>query len=56
MKTYQFEFEAIENGYGIVSADSTEEAKKKILDGNYDDIMDTWDMTITKIINIEEEE
>jgi len=55
MKTYQFTFNATEGGYGIVTAENEEQAKEKVLNGDYDDIMDTWDMEITEVTSIEEE-
>lgn len=56
MKTYQFDFNATQRGYGVVCADNVEEAKRKILEGDYDDIIDTYDMEITEITNIEKVE
>ena len=54
-KVYQFEFEGTIGGYGIVTASTEEEAKKKIINKEYDDIMDTWGMEIKEITKIEEE-
>lgn len=54
MKTYQFDFNATQRGYGVVYADNVEESKRKILEGDYEDIIDTYDMEITEITNIEE--
>ena len=54
MKEFQFDFIGTQGGYGIVYADNVEEAKRKILNGEYEDIMDTWDMEITEVTNIEE--
>jgi hypothetical protein len=56
MKTYQFDFNATQRGYGVVCADNVEEAKRKILEGDYEDIIDTYDMEITEITNIEKVE
>ena len=54
MKTYQFDFIATEGGYGIVCAETEDEARQKILKGDYEDIIDTWNTEITEITNIEE--
>jgi len=54
-KTYQFEFNATISGYGVVTAKNYEDAKEMINNGDYDDIVDTWDMKIEEITNIEEE-
>lgn len=56
MKTYQFDFIATEGGYGIVCAETEDEARQKILNGDYEDIIDTWELEITEITNIEEVE
>lgn len=56
MKTFKFDFIATEGGYGIVCADTVEEAKAKIMNNDYDDILDTWDMQITEILDIEEDD
>ena len=56
MKTYQFDFIATEGGYGVVCAKTEDEARQKILKGDYDDIIDTWGLEITEITNIEEVE
>ena len=56
LKTYQFDFNGTISGYGIVTAKNEEEAKEKIINHDYDDIMDTWDMQIKEITNIKEEE
>lgn len=53
-KTYQFDFKGTIGGYGVVSAKNEEEAKKKVQSGEYDDIIDTWDLEITEITSIEE--
>lgn len=55
MKNYVFEFVATESGYGVVSANNEEEARKKILNDEYDDIIDIWDKEIKEITKIEEE-
>jgi hypothetical protein len=54
MKTYQFDFIATEGGYGAVCAETEDEARQKILKGDYEDIIDTWNTEITEITNIEE--
>ena len=53
-KSYQFEFEATICGYGVVYAENEEEAKEKILNEEYDDILDTWGMEIKEITKVEE--
>ncbi len=53
-KEYQFTFNGNIGGYGIVSAKNEEEARKKILKQEYDDVMDTWDMDITEVVEIKE--
>lgn len=55
-KEYQFDFIGTIGGYGIVTASSVEEALEKIKNDEYDDIIDTWDMTIKEVTNIEEED
>lgn len=54
-KSYQFDFRGTIGGYGLVTACSEEEARKKILSGEYDDIMDTWDMEITEVVDVKED-
>ena len=56
LKIYQFDFNGTISGYGIVTAKNEEEAKEKIINHDYDDIIDTWDMQIKEITNIKEEE
>ena len=53
-KCYQFEFNGTIGGYGYVYAESVEQAKEKINNGDYDEIMDTWGMEIEEITKIEE--
>lgn len=55
MKCYQFEFNATVSGYGIVYAEDKQKALIEAQRGNYDDILDTWDMEIEEITKIEEE-
>ena len=54
IKCYQFEFNAKISGYGVVYAESEEEAKHLAENGEYDDIMDTYNMEIQEITGIEE--
>lgn len=54
-KCYQFDFNATIGGYGYVYAESVEQAEELINSGDYDDIMDTWDMEIQEITKIEED-
>ena len=51
---YQFDFNATISGYGVVYADSIEQAKELIESNDYDDIIDTWGMKIQEITNIRE--
>lgn len=53
-KCYQFDFNATIRGYGIVYATNIEQAKELIDSGDYDDIMDTFDMQIEEITDIKE--
>lgn len=41
MKQYEFTCDAIYQQFGVVTADSIEEARQKIIDGQYDDIIDS---------------
>lgn len=54
-KCYQFDFEGTIRGYGIVFAKDEKEAAEKILNDNYDDIMDTYGMEIKKVTSLEVE-
>lgn len=54
VKCYQFDFNATISGYGIVYASSIEEARRLAERGEYDDIMDTYDMEIQEITDVEE--
>lgn len=54
-KCFKFEFKASINGYGYVYARDKEQAEEYILNGDYSDIVDTYDMEIEEIIKIEEE-
>ena len=40
LKIYQFDFNGTISGYGIVTAKNEEEAKEKIINHDYDDIID----------------
>ena len=42
-------------GYGIVEADSIEEAKAKILNNEYEDIYEQEDFNVLGLIELEEE-
>lgn len=53
-KTYIFEVELKSKGRGTVIADSKEEAKEKILDGEYEDIYDEYDSEIVSVKSIKE--
>ena len=55
-KCYQFEFNATISGYGYVYAEDVEQAEELINSGEYDDIVDTWNMEIEEITKIEEGE
>ena len=54
VKCYQFDFNATISGYGIIYASSLEEAKSLAEKGEYDDIMDTYDLEIQEITDVEE--
>lgn len=54
MKLYRFEVSMKCVGIGCVAADSLEEAKEKILDGEYDDIYDMTDHEVVDVIDVEE--
>lgn len=53
-KTYQFDFNATIKGYGVVDAKSVEHARELIENNDYDEIIETFDMEIEEITNIEE--
>ena len=55
MKCYQFEFNGTISGYGIVYAENEHSASLKAEQGDYDEILDTWDMKIEEITKVEEE-
>ena len=55
MKTYKFEAIASELVCGYVDAETKEEAIDLINNGNYDDILDTWNIKIEDITSIGEE-
>ena len=54
-KCYQFEFNARISGYGIVYAEDELSASLKAKQGDYDEIMDTWDMEIEEITSVTED-
>ena len=54
LKWYRFDFNATISGYGVGQANSLEEAKHLVENGEYDDIMDTYNMEIQEITGIEE--
>lgn len=54
IKCYQFDFNATISGYGIIYASSLEEARRLAENGEYDDIVDTYDLEIQEITGIEE--
>lgn len=56
MPTYSFLIEIKSIGKGYVEADSIEEARQKIEDGDYDDIYDEVGEEFGEIIDIEEDE
>lgn len=53
--TFFFTIEERSIGKGYVEADNIEEARKKVNDGDWDDIYDTVGTTYGDIIEIEEE-
>ena len=54
-KTYQFDFDASVKGYGIVTARNEEQARELLEQGEYDDIIETFDMEIEEITGIRED-
>lgn len=56
LKCYQFEFNATVRGYGLVYAETQDEAVDLIMKDKYDEIMDTWGMEIEEITSIEVED
>ena len=54
-KCYQFDFNATIRGYGVVYAESIEEARARIYNKDYDEIIETYDMEIEEITSIQEE-
>lgn len=54
MISYEFDFRGTVYGYGIVTANNEEEAKEKVLAGDYDDIIETYDMQITEVSEVKE--
>ena len=54
-KCYQFEFNATVSGYGYVYAEDGFSASLKAEQGDYDEIVDTWDLKIEEITKIEED-
>lgn len=52
---YGFEFSGSISGCGVVYAENPEQAKERILNRDYDDIINTWGMQIEEIVSIEEE-
>lgn len=53
-KTFQFKIKAVYEDLGIVTANNEEEAKQLILDGEWDDIIDSSWLENGDIIEIEE--
>lgn len=54
MKDYTFIAKTSEQAKGYVEAENIEDAKRKILKGQYDDIVDTYDMKICEVVDIKE--
>lgn len=54
-KCYQFEFNATISGLGIVFAENMLQAREKLENNEYDDLIETWGMKIEEITGIEEE-
>ena len=54
LQCYKFDFNATISGYGIVYARGIEEARRLAENGEYDDIMDTYNMEIQEITGVEE--
>lgn len=53
-KCYQFDFNATISGYGIVYAEDEMQAKELAESGDYEEIIDTWDIKIQEITNVKE--
>lgn len=54
IKCYQFDFNATICGYGIVYAKNEDEARELAENGDYSDIMDTYNLSIEEITNLRE--
>lgn len=54
LKCFKFEFKATIGGVGIIYAEDIKRAKEGVINGEYDDIIDTWGMEIEEITEIEE--
>ena len=54
-KCFQFDFIATTSGYGVVYAKDKEQAIELINKGDYDDIIDTFDLEIQEITDIKED-
>jgi hypothetical protein len=55
LKCFKFEFTGTLKGLGIIYAEDIKQAKEGAINGEYDDIIDTWGMEIEEITEIEEE-
>lgn len=53
-KEFHFDFVASIGGYGVVYAKNEEEARKLASNNEYDDIIDTWGLTVEEVIKIQE--
>ena len=55
LKCFKFEFRATLSGVGIIYAEDMKQAKERAINREYDyDILDTYDMEIEEITEIEE--
>lgn len=54
LKCFKFEFRATLNGLGIIYAEDIKQAEIMAKNNEYDDIIDTWNMEIEEITEIEE--
>lgn len=54
-KTYIFTAKILNSCKGCVSAKSLDDAKEKIMNGDYEEIFDEYDGEITEVLTIEED-
>lgn len=54
LKPFRFNFSATIDGMGIIYAEDIKQATEGAINGEYDDIIDTWNLKIEEITEIEE--